>query len=161
MPLTHFHRVISLCCLAFLSVPTFGQSKRIGTYKFGASKEGHSVRLVIINALFDPLAHKVGYDQNIGNLVDGCVAYGAEVVPRTRIKSMALYFDGRRFNIPSRLFADCYNPNLEPEYVKLRFGRDLQTVFVTMLGADGAGAYIVVWHLRRNGRHTRSFRPAF
>lgn len=76
-------------------------------------------------------------------------------------ESIAFHFDGQRINVAHRLYADCYNPNLEPEYVKLRFGRDLQTVFVTMSGADGAGSYIVVWALRRNGRHTRTFKPAF
>lgn len=164
MPLTYFHRAISLCCLVFLSLnasDTVGQSKRIGAYKFSASKDSHSVRVVITNAPFDPSKHKVGYDPKIGSLVDGRLAYGAEAVPRTQIKSFVLYFDGQRINIPNRLYADCYNPNLEPEYVKLRFGRDLQTVSVTMMGADGAGAYIVVWHLRHNGRHTRSFKPAF
>ncbi len=89
------------------------------------------------------------------------MAYGAESVPRTQIKSIVWYFDGRRVNVPRWLYSDCYNPNLEPEYVKLRFGRDLQTIFITMDGADGAGAYIVVWKLRRNGRHTRFFKPAF
>ena len=164
MPLSHFHHRISLCCLVLLSLVTpnaAGQFERIGTYTFHAAKGGIGVRVVITNAPFDPSKHKVGYDPNIGNLVDGRLAYGAEAVPRTRIKSIGVHFDGRRVNIPRRFFADCYDPNLEPEYVKLRFARDLQTIFVTMLGADGAGAYIVVWHLRRNGRHTRSFKPAF
>ena len=164
MPLTYFHPTIGFCCAIVLSLVapnTYAQSERIGTYTFRASKKNHSVRVVITNAPFDPSKHKVGYDPKIGNLVDGRVAYGAESVPRTQINSLAFYFDGRRLNIPRRLFADCYNPNLEPEYVKLVFGRDPQTVFVTMLGADGAGAYIVVWHLRRTGRHTRSFKPAF
>jgi hypothetical protein len=119
------------------------------------------VRIVIRNALFDPAKHRISYDARIGNLVDGRVAYGAEAVPRTQIKSIALYFDGRQVNVPRRLYVDCYNPNLERGYVKLRFSRDSRTIFVTMNAADGAGAYIVVWALRRNGRHTRAFRPAF
>jgi hypothetical protein len=164
MPLFHFYRVIVFCCVLNLSLiapSTFGQSKRIGTYEFRAAKNHHTVRVVVTNAPFDSSKHKVGYDKHIGNLIDGRVAYGAEAVPRTQIKSIVLYFDGRRVKVPCWLYADCYNPNLEPEYVKLRFGRDPQTVFVTMNGADAAGAYIVVWALRRNGRHTRSFKPAF
>jgi hypothetical protein len=165
MRLFHFHRAIGLSCVVILSLvapDTLGQSKRIGAYKFRASKKNHNVRLVITNAPFDPSKHKVGHDQRTGeNLIDGRVAYGAEAIPRTQIKSIALYFDGQRINIAHPLYADCFNPNLELEYVKLRFGRDLQTVFVTMDGADGAGAYIVVWALRRNGRHTRTFKPAF
>lgn len=164
MPLFHFLRAIGFCCIVILPLVapnTLGQSKRIGAYKFRASKNNHSVRVVIINAPFDPSKHKVGYDKNLGNLVDGRVAYGAESVPRTQIKSILVYFNGKRVNVSHRLYADCYNPNLEPDYVKLRFGRDLKTVFVTMDGADGAGAYTVVWALRRNHRHTRTFKPAF
>jgi hypothetical protein len=164
MPLFHFQRAIGLSCVVilFLVVPnTLGQSRRIGAYKFRASKKNHNVRVVITNALFDPSKHTVGYDPNIGNLVDGRIAYGAEAVPTTQIKSIALYFDGQRINVPHRLYADCYNPNLDPGYVELRFGHNLQTVLVSMDGSDGAGAYIVVWAFRRNGRHTRTFKAAF
>lgn len=165
MPLFHFHRAIGISgvVILFLVAPhTLGQSKRIGAYKFRATIKNHIVRVVITNALFDSSKHKVGYDQRTGkNVIDGRNAYGAEAIPRTQIKSIEFYFDGRKIKVPRWLYADCYNPNLEPEYVKLRFGRDLQTVFVTMDGADGAGAYIVVWTLRRNGRHTRTFKAAF
>lgn len=160
MSLFHFHRAIGLSCVVILSLvaaDTLGQSKRIGAYTFRASKKNHNVRVVTTNALFHPSKHKVGYDQRTGeNLIDGRVAYGAEAIPRTQIKSVEFYFDGRSIRVPHWLYADCYNPNLEPEYVKLRFSRDLQTVFVTMYGADAAGAYIVVWALRRNGRHART-----
>ena len=164
MLLFQFQRVISFSCIVILAlvVPNaLGQSRRIGAYKFRASKKNHNVRVVITNAPFDPSKHTVSYDPNIGNLVDGRVAYGAEAVPTTQIKSIVLYFDGQRINVPHPLYADCYNPNLDPDYVTLRFDRDLQTVFVTMSGADGAGSYIVVWALRRNGRHTRTFKSAF
>jgi hypothetical protein len=165
MPLFHFHRAIGLSCVVILSLVapnTLGQSRQIGAHKFRASNKNHHVRVVITDAPFDPSKHKVGYNQRTGeNLVDGRVAYGAEGVPSTQIKSIEFYFDGSRIRVPRWLYADCYNPTLEPEYVKLRFGRDHQTVFVTMKGSDGAGAYIVVWAFRRNGRHTRTFKAAF
>ena len=157
------HRAIVFCyvLLCLLAPSVSGQSKRIGAFKFRASKNNHNVRIVIRNAPFEPAKHRLSYDKNIGNLIDGRLAYGAEAVPRTQIKSIALYFDAQHVNVPRRLYVDCYNPNLEPAYVKLRLSRDGQTLFFTMDGADGAGAYIVVWALRRNGRHTRSFKPAF
>lgn len=164
MPLFHFHRAVAFTCILVpccFASSVWGQSERIGAYQFRASKDNHSARVVIRNAPFDSSRHSVGYNESVGPLVDGRKAYGAEGVPRTQIKSISFYFDGRRVNVPRPLFADCYDPNLEPERVKLRFSRDLQVVFVTMLGSDGAGGYIVVWRLRRNGRHTRSFKPAF
>ena len=165
MSLFHFHRAIGLSGVVILSLVApniLGQSRRIGAYNFRTYKKNHNVRIVITNAPFDPSKHKVGYDRRTGeNLMDDRVAYGAEAVPRTQIKSIEFYFDERRVRVPRWLYADCYNPNLEPQYVKLRFGHDLQTVFVTIDGADGAGAYIVVWALRRNGRHTRTFKAAF
>ena len=164
MGLFQFHRAITFYCVLLpflLASSVSGQSKRIGAYTFRVSKNNQTVRVVIRNAPFDSSKHQRSYDNKIGNLIDGRVAYGAEAVPRTQIKSIALYFDGQRVNVPRWLYVDCYNPNLEPGYVKLRFSRNHQTIFITMNGADGAGAYTVVWALRRNGRHTRSFKAAF
>ena len=69
--------------------------------------------------------------------------------------------DGRKIRVPNWLYADCYNPNLEHRYVNIRWGRDARTVLVTMLGADGAGAYNVVWIFGKNGKHSRYFKDAF
>jgi hypothetical protein len=150
---------IAILLLGFTN--TLAQSQRIGAYQFQKSKGNHTVRIVIRNELFDSSRHNVGYDENIGNLVDGRRAYGAEAVPRTQIKSIEFYFDGRKIKVQSWLYADCYNPNLERAYVNIRFSRDLRSVLVTMWGADGAGAYGVVWILRKNGKHSRYFRDAF
>jgi len=148
--------VIALGCI---DAPA--KSRRIGNYDFHLSRSGHKVALIIRNAPFESSKHSHGYNENIGPLVDGRKAYGAESIPRTQIKSIVLYFDGRPIKVSRWLYSDCYNPNLESEYVKLRLARNRQTVFVTMDGADGAGAYTVVWVLKRNGRHSRFFKPAF
>ena len=165
MPLLDWGRMKNLLAIAILLLSftdTFAQSKRIGAYQFQKSKGKHTARVIVRNEPFDSSRHKVGYDERTGkNLVDGRVAYGAEAVPRTQIKSVEFYFDGRKIKVPSWLYADCYNPNLGSEYVKLRFSRDLRSVFVTMWGADGAGAYGVVWVLRKNGKHSRYFKDAF
>ena len=125
--------LIAVSILLFGFTNTLAQSKRIGAYQFQKSKSNHTVRIVIRNEPFDSSKHKVGYDENTGkNLVDGRVAYGAEAVPRTQIKSIEFYFDGMKIKVPSWLYADCYNPNLESEYVNVRFSRDLQSVLVTM-----------------------------
>jgi len=152
---------IVIAILLLSATISLGQSQRIGDYEFHKSKGNHTARIVIRNEAFDPSKHKVGYGDRSGNLVDGRVAYGAEGVPRTQIKSIKFYFDGRQIKVPAWLYADCYNPNLESDRVSVRFSGDLQNVLVTMWGADGAGAYGVVWILRKNGKHARYFKDAF
>jgi hypothetical protein len=164
MPLFDLNRMKKFLPLAILVLCFTGvgaQSKRIGAYRFQVSKNNHTATVVIRNEPFDSSTHKVGYDNNVGNLVDGRKAYGAEAVPQTQIKSIVFSFDGKFIKVPRSLYADCYNPNLEHRYVNVRFGRNLQSVLVTMWGADGAGAYGVVWILKTNGRHARYFRDAF
>jgi len=153
--------LVLLALLLTGSTSTFAQSQRIGAYTFHKSKRNHTTTLIIRNEPFDSSKHKVAYDENIGNLVDGRRAYGAEAVPRTQIKSIEFYFDGRHIKVPRWLYSDCYNPNLEPQYVKMNFARDSKNVKVVMWGADGAGAYGVVWILRKNGQHSRYFKDAF
>lgn len=154
--------LIAIAILLLSFTNTLAQSKRIGAYQFQKSKDNHLVRIIIRNEPFDSARHKIGYDERTGkNLVDGRVAYGAEAVPRTQIKSIEFYFDGRQIKVPRWLYADCYNPNLENGCVNVRFSRDLRSVIVTMLGADGAGAYNVFWVLKRNGKHSRYFEDAF
>jgi len=154
--------LIAVAILLFSFAISPAQSQRIGDYQFNKSKGDHTARIVIRNESFDPSRHKVGYDERSGkNSVDGRVAYGAEGVPQTQIESIDFYVDGRKIKVPSRLYADCYNPNLDHRYVNIKWSRDARSVLVTMLGADGAGAYYVVWVLRRNGKHSRYFKDAF
>lgn len=154
--------VIAVAILLCSFTNTFAQSERIGAYRFQKSRGKHTARIVIRNQPFDSSKHKIGYDDRTGkNLIDGRVAYGAEAVPRTQIKSIEFYFDGGEIKVPRWLYADCYNPNLGSEYVNVRFSRNLQSVLVTMWGADGAGAYGVIWVLRRDGKHSRYFKDAF
>jgi len=154
--------VVAVAILFCSFTGTLAQSRRISAYQFQKSKGKHTTRIVIRNEPFNSSRHKVGYDERTGrNLVDGRVAYGAESVPQTQVDSIEFYFDGTKIKVPRWLYADCYNPNLENEYVNVRFSRDLQSVLVTMWGADGAGAYGVVWVLRKDGKHSRYFKAAF
>ena len=149
--------LIAIAILLLSLTNTFAQSNRVGAYQFQKSKGKHTAKVIIRNEPFDSSKHKVGYDETTGkNLVDGRVAYGAEATPRTQIKSVEFYFDGRKIKVPKWLYADCYNPNLENGYVNIRFSRDLKGVVVSLSGADGAGGYDVTWRLRRSGKHSRS-----
>jgi hypothetical protein len=69
---------------------------------------------------------------------------------------MRFYLDGKEIRIPSRLYADCFEPNFGNDYVTLKFGRGFQSVIISMSGSDGAGGYQVIWTLRKNGQHRRS-----
>jgi hypothetical protein len=134
----------------------FAQSKRVGTFRFETKKTGHSAKVIFRIEAFDP-TKKVSYDPKIGNTVNGQKVYGAESTPEAEIASVKLFFDGRQIKIPGRLYSDCYDPNLRDNPLTIRFGRDFQTVRVSMGGSDGAGGYRVTWVFRTNGRHTRFF----
>jgi hypothetical protein len=164
MPLIDLKRMKNVFLLAILlldSTSTFAQSQRIGAYRFHKAKGNHTATIIISNEPFDSSKHKVAFDKNVGSLIDDHKAYGAESVPRTQIKSIKFYFDGKQIKVPRWLYSDCYNPNLERQYVKMNFARDSPNVKVLMWGADGAGAYGVVWMLRKNGKHSRYFKDAF
>ena len=153
--------VASLIVLVSLT-SVLAQPKRIGTFKFQKRSGAHTAKVIIHTRAFDPSNHLKTYDQKSGrNLIDGRVAYGAEGTPQAEIASIRFYFDGKAMTVPKGLFADCYDPNFDSGLLKLTFSRDRQRVLVTMWGADGAGAYGVVWVLRRNGHHSRYFRDAF
>ena len=94
--------VIALGCIDALA-----QSTRIGNYNFHLSRSGHNIALIIRNAPFESSKHSHGYNENIGPLVDGLKAYGAEAIPRTQIKSIVLYFDGRPIKVSRWLYSDC------------------------------------------------------
>ena len=137
------------------------QPKRIGTFQYQKQTSGHVAKVVFRTRSFDSAKNKVGYDDKIGNTVNGRRAYGAESIPKAEIASLKVFFDGREVQVPRHLYSDCYDPNFGNEYIKLSFSRDFSKLFVSMSGSDGAGGYEVVWVIRRNGRASRFFKPAF
>jgi hypothetical protein len=137
------------------------QPDRIGTFQYRRETSGHVARLIFRTRSFDSAKNKVGYDDKIGNTVNGRKAYGAESVPKAEITSFIVFFDGERVQVPRQLYSDCYDPNFGNEYIKLSFSRDFSKLSVSMSGSDGAGGYEVVWVIRRNGRAFRFFKPAF
>jgi len=130
------------------------QATSPGTYAFAKHKGAHSARIVIRTRAFDPTKHKITYLNQGWPMVDGRLAYGAESAPRTEIAAFDFYFDGQRIPVGRRLYSDCYELNIyRGEGLVIRFSRDLQRVFASAAGADGAGAYDVTWVLGRNGHH--------
>jgi len=137
------------------------QPERIGTFQSRRRTSGHVAKVVFRTRSFDSAKNKVGYDDKIGNTVNGRKAYGAEGVPKAEIVSLKVFFNGEEVQVPRQLYSDCYDPNFGNEYIKLSFSRDFSKLFVSMSGSDGAGGYEVVWVIRRNGRASRFFKPAF
>jgi len=125
-----------------------------GTYVFAKHKRGHTARVVIRTRAFDPTKHKITYLNKGWPMVDGRLAYGAESTPRTEIAAFEFYFDGQRIPVDRLLYSDCYELNIyRGDGLVIRFSRDLQRVFASAAGADGAGTYDVTWVLARNGHH--------
>ena len=147
------HAILIFLLLAGSS--TMVRSKRIGTFHFQTRKNGHAARVLFRVRPFS--SNKPVYDPNVGNMVNGRKAYGAETTPEAEIASMIVTFDGRRIQIPPRFFSDCFDPNLRDNPLVIRFGRNFNAIRITMGGSDGAGGYEVTWVVRKNGHITRSF----
>jgi hypothetical protein len=85
--------------------------------------------------------------------------YGTDAgLPRMEFYQFDLVVDGKRWKIPSHLYCDCYHPNIhiKPQpFVWAWLSKDGRRLTVKMRGSDGAGAYKVIWYLRRDGRHSR------
>src|SRR5215813_821607 len=161
MKVSLFNTLTIVSFLLLVGAYVSGQPERIGTFQARRYIGGHVARVVLRTKNFDAAKNKVGYDEKIGNTVNGRKAYGAESVPKAEIVFLKVFFDGEEIKLPRSLYSDCYDPNFGKEYVKLSFSRDYGRLFVSMSGSDGAGGYEVVWVIRRDGRATRFFKPAF
>jgi hypothetical protein len=138
------------------------QPKTVGAFKFSKNHAGHSAVLKIRTKQFRISEHRISRDAQYQTRVDGRLAWGTDGnVPNIEIGSMTLVFDGRELSIPKNLFKDCYEPNLDDRFLKMRFGSQFKSVIVSMSGSDGAGGYEVVWRLKSNGHHSRSVNRAF
>jgi hypothetical protein len=140
-----------------ISASALAQANKTGTFKFEKKAGSHLVRVVFHTRTFERSRHKITGDATHQTSIDGRPAIGTDGnFPKVEIDSMRVYFDGQEIKIPSRLYADCFEPHLDKDDVKLKVGSDFQSVTIEMLGSDGAGGYEMTWRLKKNGRHSRS-----
>jgi hypothetical protein len=136
---------------------------KVGTFRFAKDVGGHKARLVFKTAEFDRSRHRITYGKRLDLKVlevDGRMALGVDGnVPRTEIRSVEFYFDGRRVAVPRRLYADCFEPSFGQDYFAVKAGDDGGSLLVFMAGSDAAGSYQVVWVLRGDGHHSRFSSP--
>ncbi len=163
--------LFALLMLLAFSTSGLAQYKNVGVFQFVEKKSDHTVKVIFKAKEFNRSAHKITYaNQNyllkreiapakgrqLMLKVDGREPLGTDGnVPNVEIESVKFLFDGKPIIVPRRLYTDCYNPNFEKDYLKVRLSDDLQSAFVFMSGSDAAGSYQVVWVLRKDGRHTR------
>lgn len=147
----------AMLLVLIISAGVFAQSTETGTFQFEKKEGSHKARVVFRTKVFDRAGHRSTKVVGGQTMVDGRPAIGTDGnIPRVEIDSMKFYLDGKEIRVPSKLYADCFEPNLGNDYVTLKFGRDLQSVIITMSGSDGGGGYQVTWRLRKNGQHRRS-----
>ena len=147
----------AMLLVLIISAGVFAQSTETRTFRFEKTEGSHTARVVFRTKVFARAGHRSTKVVRGQTMVDGRPAIGTDGnIPGVEIASMKFYLDGKEIRIPSRLYADCFEPNFGNDYVTLKFGRDLQSVIISMSGSDGAGGYQVIWRLRKNGRHRRS-----
>jgi hypothetical protein len=137
---------------------SLAQSNGIGAFKFEKRQGSHKALVIFHTRAFEPSKHRVTKARNYQTLIDGRWAHGTDGnVPKIEIALVKLSLDGKDVSIPGRIYADCFEPDLNASDLVLRFGRNFRSVIITMSGSDGAGSYEVIWRLRKNGNHSRSF----
>ncbi len=135
-----------------------------GVAEFIEKKDGHTVRLLVRTAAFEPSRHKITREKECVT-IDSRVPLGTDCgIPHVEISSIRLFFDGKEVRVPRQLYSDCYSPPLFHEYkrrgvvnrfLSIKFSDDMKGVFVFMMAGDGAGVYDVIWVFRKAGNHTR------
>jgi len=148
-------KIVALIVLSLSFSTASAQSKRIGTFNFRTQKAGHTATVTFRVKSF--ASGKPVYDPNVGVVVNGRKAHGAESTPEAEIAAMIVSFDRQHIRIAPRFYSDCFDPNLRDNPLTIRFARNFNSVRISMGGSDGAGGYEVTWVVRKNGRTTRSF----
>jgi hypothetical protein len=146
--------LIAVFVLLISAVFSIAQQKK-DTFEFVEQKGSQTVKLVFKTKPFVRANHKVEIS-GIRTKVDGRVGLGTDGnVPRTEIASVRLFWNKVEIPVPKNLYADCFEPNLEADYFRLKFGDDGESLLVFMAGSDAAGGYQVFWVFRKDGKHSR------
>jgi hypothetical protein len=93
-----------------------------------------------------------------GNLSSIGTDYG---LPYIEFYAFDVMVDGKKWIIPEKLWADCYQPNIyishNPafNYLWVVLSPDGTRLAIGMWGGDAAGSYHVIWYLRADGKNSR------
>jgi hypothetical protein len=154
--------LLAIALLVNADLGALNQTKTVGAFRFSKNQAGHSAVLIVRTKQFLSSNHRISRDNQYQTKVDGRFAWGTDGnIPNIEIYSMTFLLDGRKLSIPQKLFKDCYEPNLDYRFLKIRFGPQFKSVIVSMSGSDGAGGYDVVWRLESTGHHSRSINRGF
>ncbi len=116
---------------------------------------GCRVVLTMRVAPFIPIRHRLRYDGYFIERIDGRRPYGVDGgAPGEEITRLRVRWSGRVVELPGRLYSDCYNPD-HGGRIMFHLAHRGSVLAVEMEAGDGAGAYGVVWYVRRDGTSYR------
>jgi hypothetical protein len=152
--------LVLILVLILSAAGVVAQPQGVRTFQFEKKEGARTARLVVRTRLFARAKHPGTRVVRGQTMVDGRPAIGTDGnIPGTEIESMVLYLDGKGIPISRRLYADCFDPKFGADYVNMKFERGFPGVIVSMSGSDGAGGYLAIWRLRKDGRHRRTIVP--
>ena len=160
--------------LIILSAVATGFGQNVGTFRFADTNRNQTATLVIRTKPFLAAHHRISFanasylkkhniqtnplrDVSIVTSIDDRREwFGTDgEIPRVEIVSMGVAFGTKKFLVPRKLYADCFNPTFHKNNFIAKLNDATDTLFVFMAGSDGAGAYQIMWVLRNDGRHSR------
>lgn len=122
--------------------------------EFTAEREGLAYFVAIKEIDFDKSRHRVE-DRDGNAYIDGGLAIGTDgALPLTEIEKFEVAVAGKRIDVPPELFRDCYNlwigqksGSINQDYRLVVRVLEDGTLLLSLMGADGAGTYLVHWWL--------------
>jgi len=112
-----------------------------------------SLAITIKKGKFNPKTHKLLYEANELVYIDGKVFWGTDgKIPKEKIEGLKITLDKKVIKIPLNAFNDLYEPLFKS--VEVCYGPG-NTLYISMLNSDGAGAYTVIWVVKNNRYFTR------
>ncbi|NDI98616.1 hypothetical protein GWA97_05975 [Flavobacterium sp. LaA7.5] len=125
-------------------VSDFTEIKAVSVTKHAAIFKDQNTYVSIIVTPFTKDNHKLTYteDGNILTAIDGKRIWGTDGgFPRLEYKSIIINISDKIIELPKEAIHNLYEPNLD--YTRIYYDEINDTLYITALNSDGAGAYTV------------------
>ena len=114
---------------------------------------GHSYTVRFEAKPFERRWYKITGHKNEPPTIDG---EPQDYMPQTELRHLDVTVDGMHWQVPVRLWKDCFDPILRAgERPQAWLSQNRKLLRVKMHGSDAVGSYDVTWRLRSDGRDSR------
>ncbi|BDS06805.1 hypothetical protein NT6N_18450 [Oceaniferula spumae] len=115
-------------------------------------KQGEAISISYTTQPFVKADHKISQNEHGGvGKIDGLTVWGTDGgLPKTEITGVQLTLNGKKIEVPKRLFANLYEPSKQ-----FNIYSHEGVFYIPQHCSDGAGGYHLVWVVDQKGKLTR------